>query len=477
MVNTQTSINKITSPSISGTFPRTRLFHCMDKALARPVAWIQGPAGSGKSTLVASYLESRNLPHIWYHLDEGDADCATLFYYLGLAAKRAAPADPTPLPLLTKEYQQGLLVFTRRYFENLFGRLPSPAIIVFDDYHEVGTGSRFHEVIQQALEEIPQGIKVILISRDGPPATLARLRSRRRIGFISWEDLRLNPEEIEGVIQVHDETGLNGKAAEELLAKTGGWLAGVVFMLERGDTGEIPGQMTTQEAAAVFDYFACEVFDKTDITIQDFLLKTAFMPQFTPQMASRLTANRCGGVDPRRTERPELLYREICRHRTGLPVPPALQGVPGPPGPRPFPGELHRPDQTGLRRDTRGTGPARPGRRTLPVGPGLGRPLPPGPAGRTGPDRTGTDRHARIMDSGGPAGHPRRDPLAALLAGCLPFQRPCPGSAEFIRKLAGIVQNRAGRCRDLSGLVRHRQFVPPHDGELACPGPLGRRAR
>jgi DNA-binding SARP family transcriptional activator len=288
-----TTINKITSPSTSGVFPRTRLFQCLDSALARPVVWIRGPAGSGKSTLVASYLASRNLPHIWYQLDEGDADCATLFYYLGLAAKKAAPDDLTPLPLLTKEYQQGLHVFTRRYFESLFGRLPSSAVIVFDDYQEVDAGSRFHEAIQHALEEIPQRIKVIIISRDGPPATLARLSSRRRIGFISWEELRLNPEELGGVIQVYNETHLNGKAAELLLEKTGGWIAGVVFMLERGDTGEIPGKFSPQET--VFDYFACEVFDKTDSAIQDFLLKTAFMSQFTPQKAYRLTGNSAAG--------------------------------------------------------------------------------------------------------------------------------------------------------------------------------------
>jgi ATP/maltotriose-dependent transcriptional regulator MalT/DNA-binding SARP family transcriptional activator len=263
----------------------------MDNALAKPVAWIRGPSGSGKSSLVASYLASRNLPHIWYQVDEGDSDCATLFYYLGLAAKKVAPDDSTPLPLLTKEYQQGLVVFTRRYFENLFGRLPPSSVIVIDDYHEVGAGSQFHDVIQHALEEIPQGINVILISRDDPPSTLARLRSRRRIGFISWEELRLNADEIGGIVQVHGDTPLSANGAGLLLEKTGGWIAGVLLMLERGDSIEVPGKINKQEVASVFDYFACEVFDKTDIPIQDFLLKTAFMQQFTSQMAYRLTGN------------------------------------------------------------------------------------------------------------------------------------------------------------------------------------------
>ena len=295
MDRSPSTINKITSPDISGLFPSTRLFQCMDKALARPVAWIRGPSGSGKTSLAASYLASRNLPHIWYQLDKGDSDCATLFYYMALAAKKAVPDNPTPLPLLTKEYQQGLLVFTRRYFENLFGRLPPASVIVFDDYHKVGAESQFHEVIQQVLEEIPRGINVILTSREDPPPTLARQRSQRRIGFISWDELRLNAEEIGGIVQVQRDTPLSANGAELLLKKTGGWAAGLVFMLDEGNPGGNPFKIGPQESKAVFDYFASEVFDKTDIAIQDFLLKTAFLLQFTSKMACRLTGNSAAG--------------------------------------------------------------------------------------------------------------------------------------------------------------------------------------
>jgi ATP/maltotriose-dependent transcriptional regulator MalT/DNA-binding SARP family transcriptional activator len=296
MSHTQKSINKITAPGVSSIFPRTRLFHILDSALERPVVWVRGPGGSGKSMLVASYLESRNLPHIWYRLDEGDSDSATLFYYLGLAAKLTAPKNLTPLPLLTKEYLNGLLVFTRRYFESFFSRISSPFVIVFDDCQQVDAASQFHEILQSALEELSPGIKVILISRDDPPASLARLRSRGMLGFITWKDLRLNAEEIRGVLQLHNEKTWNEEAIDQLLIKTGGWLAGVVFMLEGGTTTEIPRGLTRLKSEeVVFDYIAREVFDKIDAAIQEFLLKTAFMAKFTPQMACKLTGNSAAG--------------------------------------------------------------------------------------------------------------------------------------------------------------------------------------
>lgn len=50
-----------------------------------------GPPGAGKTTLAASYLDSQKRPLLWYQLDEGDADAATFFHYLGLAAGKLAP--------------------------------------------------------------------------------------------------------------------------------------------------------------------------------------------------------------------------------------------------------------------------------------------------------------------------------------------------------------------------------------------------
>jgi len=39
----------------------------------------------------------------------------------------------------------------------------------------------------------------------------------------------------------------------------------------------------------VFDYFAGEIFEREDQTVQDFLLKTAFLPTIVPRMATDLT--------------------------------------------------------------------------------------------------------------------------------------------------------------------------------------------
>jgi len=125
----QAAIAKVTRPILTGVFQRIRLFDLLDSLRKRPVVWVTGPAGCGKTTLVSSYVAARGLPCLWYQVDASDEDPATFFYYLGLAAKKAAPRRRKPFPLLTPEYLSGIETFTLRYFENLYACLKIPSVL------------------------------------------------------------------------------------------------------------------------------------------------------------------------------------------------------------------------------------------------------------------------------------------------------------------------------------------------------------
>jgi LuxR family maltose regulon positive regulatory protein len=134
-VATHTISAKITRPHYARVLPRTRLIDLLDNR-HQPLVWVNGPPGAGKTALASSYLEAKNLPHLWYRLDEGDRDLPTFFHYLGLAMGHATGHKRRALPHLTAEYSGGA-AFARLYFEELAARVQPPFVLVLDNYHEV----------------------------------------------------------------------------------------------------------------------------------------------------------------------------------------------------------------------------------------------------------------------------------------------------------------------------------------------------
>ena len=288
------SLAKLTRPRLHATVRRERLFALLDEQGGRPGLWLTGPPGAGKTTLVASYLAARKLAGIWYQVDAGDADPASFFYYLGQAARKEAPHRRKPLPLLTPEYLADLPGFARRYFRELFGYLPAPAILVLDNYHEVAPESALHRVVQEAIAEAPQGARIIVASRAEPPPQAAHHLANNLIGHLGWDDLRLTADETAAIAAAIGpvDAGMN----RILHARSDGWVAGLVLMLERlRRIGTVEDLGRSEATETVFNYFAGEVFDQASPDIRLFLMRTAFPPQITVTMAEELTGNAAAG--------------------------------------------------------------------------------------------------------------------------------------------------------------------------------------
>ncbi len=285
---------KPTPPGLpEGIVLRERLFRQLDKSSKKPVVWISALGGSGKTTLVASYLQTRQVPCLWYELDDKDDDPAAFFYYLGLVLRERFPGWQEPLPLLTPEYLAGMKTFARRYFEKLFQRLPVPFTIVLDDYHDVSPVASLHELILEGLLLIPEGVTVLIISRQEPPPLFAVPETAARFAFLGWDEMRLTFPETAALARVKTGSVLNNDAMLRLHAKTDGWIAGLLLILESlgNDAGDYQ-LLDSLSFAEVLDYFANEIFGGNDRETQEFLLKTAFAPGLTASMAEQLTGVR-----------------------------------------------------------------------------------------------------------------------------------------------------------------------------------------
>ncbi|NTW59576.1 MAG: hypothetical protein HGA43_10445 [Nitrospirae bacterium] len=283
-------IAKLTRPRLTSVVERQRLLEHLD-SLREKIIWISAPAGSGKTTLAANWLDSRKLPCIWYQADEGDADIATFFSYLGKAAKHAAPRYRTPLPLFTPEYALGIPIFIKRYFEVLFSRVKPPFCFVIDNYQDVPGDSPFHEILRDGLSIAPEGISAVIVSRSDPPPTFARLQAISRLEVMRREEIWFTLKETEELIKSRGKKRAPDDVLKTLYQKTEGWAAGLVLMSESiaGD-GRLPASVDIL-TGSIFDYFASELFGRVEPQTRDFLMKTSFLPRMTSRTAMDLTGN------------------------------------------------------------------------------------------------------------------------------------------------------------------------------------------
>ena len=281
---------KISRPTVPDALPRERLFKKLDEARSSPVIWISGPAGSGKTTLVSSYIDSRNLPCIWYEIDETDIDLAGFFYHLRLAAGEIIDEKELLLPELGAEQIASFLPFTSNFFYQLTSALPTSSLLVFDNYQNVLDESVLRQVFIQAAGKISPGVNILIISRKEPTPPFSKLLAKRELETLGWKDIKLDLEEFKQILKLHVKNRIDAKTIRSLHQKLEGWVSGLILLSEylRLEDAD-PKSVLSSLPREYFDYFAHEIFEKLEPEVRELLLKTSVLEAFSPEMADQLT--------------------------------------------------------------------------------------------------------------------------------------------------------------------------------------------
>lgn len=280
---------KLTRPHSEGLLQRHRLFSQLDELTKRPVTWIEGPPGSGKTSLLASYLEVRKRVGIWYQIDSNDADCATFFHYLSIALADIVAGKRTKLQTFQHEFSSNFAGFSRAFFRALYHALPEDSWIVLDNFQECQESEAFRTVIREALEEIPMSVRLVVISRTEPTQEFSRCIARRDLAQVQWGDLRLTRSETSSLAAGYS---LNEAQLTLLQTQSDGWAAGVILMLERlRQTGKFGAVASSENLETVFAYFADQVFDTFSFAERMMLMRMSYLPTLTVETAEIITGD------------------------------------------------------------------------------------------------------------------------------------------------------------------------------------------
>jgi ATP/maltotriose-dependent transcriptional regulator MalT/two-component SAPR family response regulator len=283
---------KVCPPRQRKVHPRLRLFDRLDEARRSPCVWVSGPPGSGKTTLVGSYVgRDRGRPTIWYQVDGGDRDIASLYHYLGAALDDIAPGAGERLPRYSSAFVREPDAFNRKFFERFFDALQPPFVLVFDNYHFVDDVPEFHRALTMAIDSLPAGCNIFLVSRRPTPAGLSRLIANEQLDAVGWPDLKMTALEVRDIAEKHGFVDLGDNDLAALERVSAGWVAGVILLLRANELDPLTIDFEQTQPQALFDYFAQEIFSRHDAHTQNFLMQAALLPAISEQVTIELSGS------------------------------------------------------------------------------------------------------------------------------------------------------------------------------------------
>jgi LuxR family maltose regulon positive regulatory protein len=269
---------------------RPRLLELLDRGMDRPLTLVSAPAGSGKTELLAQWIEAGRAPGpvAWVPLGRDDADphrfWADVIASLGEAHLDLATLAPPPRgelrPFLTSVI-------------NALSGVDAPLVLMLDDLHLAGSASIAPD-LEWVLENAPPNLRLVAATRSDPLFRLQRLRVAERMCEIRAADLAFTRQEAAALLRGLD---LPGEDVDSLWRRTEGWAAGLKLARLSLDGHADPHAFVTGFAggdSAVSDYLISEVVARQPADTLLFLLRTSIAERVSGELAEALSGAEGG---------------------------------------------------------------------------------------------------------------------------------------------------------------------------------------
>lgn len=280
-------------PLPDGYVLRPRLCQRLQAGLGGRLLLVSAPAGFGKSSLAVEFCQSlpAHWQSLWLGLSPRDSDPGRFlerlleglqdyFPALGAGALGLLKMRQRHQPFAFEEWLDGLLDELALHLDPA-----TPLLLVLDDYH-LAQGPVLDRCLQFFLNHLPEGLLVMVTSRQRPDWHLARLRLSRQLLELHEQDLRLTHDEALTLLDRHS-SSLRGEALESLIQRSEGWVAGLRFWLlavaEAGNDSALPQALNGGEGL-IRDYLLEEVIDCLPAEVQSFLYETAPQERFCSEL-------------------------------------------------------------------------------------------------------------------------------------------------------------------------------------------------
>jgi LuxR family transcriptional regulator, maltose regulon positive regulatory protein len=280
-------------PATRGLVLRPLLFERLSAAGPGGVILVCAPAGSGKTELLRSWVESEGLADqvAWVSVERGEHD-AQRFWLSVIDELAGAAGRDGFVERVGATPAFGGQAVVERLLSDLHS-VERRVVLLIDDLHELQAAEAL-QWLELFLTGLPPELRVALITREDPNVGLHRLRLAGALTEIRDIDLRFSLQETRELIDTNGIT-LSDTAVARLHDRTEGWAAGlrlaVISLARHPDPERFVAEFSGSERT-VAGYLLAEVLAHQPPEVRDLLLRTSVLERVCGPLADTLT----GGI-------------------------------------------------------------------------------------------------------------------------------------------------------------------------------------
>lgn len=272
---------------------RPRLLERLDAAADRRLTLISAPAGYGKTTLAAQWLERRGGDVAWISLDRDDSDPERLARYLVAAFRGIDPSCLARTAALLDAVSDPPWSYFVDVLISELADLEWPVVLAADDYHSIAS-AEVDELFCRLVEHLPTGMHLLVLSRTDPAWPLARWRAKGWLADLRQRDLRFSHEEVRSFFAEASRDVVSDDDLETLSRKTEGWIAGLQLARVSIDQAPDPRERVQRFSGSdrlIADYLIEEVLAAQPPEVRELLEATAHLERFCAPLCQHLLAD------------------------------------------------------------------------------------------------------------------------------------------------------------------------------------------
>jgi LuxR family transcriptional regulator, maltose regulon positive regulatory protein len=275
-----------------GVIVRRELFERLNRA--GRVTEVSGPAGSGKSVLLRSWIDEAALAEHAAQVSVRDEDRDPQRFWTSVAdALRGTAAGSALIRPLTATADLDGWAVVERLLADL-GSLRDRIWLVIDDVHALG--SEALRQLELLLTRAPTGLRFVLASRHDLRLGLHRLRLEGELTEIRAAGLRFSRDEAQALFEAAG-VRLSESALSLLHERTEGWAAGLrlaaLSLTGHPDPERFAAEFCGSERT-VAEYLFAEVLERQNEEVRLLLSRTSVLERVSGPLADLLTGGSGG---------------------------------------------------------------------------------------------------------------------------------------------------------------------------------------